>query len=161
MRLLTVARPKKEDFLLGSPYSPKAGSDESCANNAALEQEKQHAATAPDSFNLLKNAHYLYRMALEFFWNSDFDSWRIMLPSVSLIKFRPEKLKHTKTYCILSLVCFNFSSRNLVREADDSIVLQEFRSAAADLRISSALCENEMQWSNACFLVVIVKEKKR
>ena len=69
--------------------------------------------------------------------------------------------KYTGRYCILSLVCFNFSSRNLVREADDSIVLQEFRSAAADLRISSALCENGMQWSNACFLVVIVKEKKK
>ena len=52
---------KKGDFLLGSPYSPKAGSDESCANNAVLKKEKQHAATAPDSFNLLKNAQYLYR----------------------------------------------------------------------------------------------------
>ena len=62
---------------------------------------------------------------------------------------------------ISSLVCFNFSSRNLVREADDSVVLQEFRSAAAGLRISSAFCENGMQWGNACCLVVIVKEKKK
>ena len=70
MRLLAGARPKKGDFLLGSPYSPKAGSDESCANNAALEQEKQHAATAPDSFNLLKNALYLYRNETRWHQNS-------------------------------------------------------------------------------------------
>ena len=59
-----------ERLSLGSPYSPKAGSDESCANNAALEQEKQHAATAPDSFNLLKNAHCLYRRETRWLWNS-------------------------------------------------------------------------------------------